>query len=323
MRRPARAGAAACALAMVLGACTRAPVAVPTASPTPSPVASSSAPSFVATSTPGASRAPAFDAVATLGFARALASRYPSREATSKAYEDAAVYVRDQLGGSMSAFRVRAGRVNGVAARAGTTYNVYAYSPPSMSYDPRAPHLVVGGHLDTVPGTAGANDNGSGVAMVIELSKLVHAFAPKLPVVFVAFGAEERRRQSSSSSQLASGSRAYLDSLSAEERRAIVGAVVLDMVGWGSRVHVLGKGGALTARTLQRARALGIDAFPDTSHYFSDHISFEDRGIPVVWLYGGDDPAFHTPRDVPAHLQRAQVDRIGRLAWDVVRDYEG
>jgi Zn-dependent M28 family amino/carboxypeptidase len=189
---------------------------------------------------------------------------------------------------------------------------------PSLTYDPRKPHLVVGAHLDTVPGTQGANDDASGVGMLIELQHLTAMFSPEIPVEFVIFGAEERRRQSKTQSQFAIGSRAFLSSLPAYERKAIAGALILDMVAVGSRVHVLGKGGALLAGALQRARALKIDAFPDTSQYFSDHVSFQERNIPVVWFYSGDDPAFHTPRDSVAHLQRAEVDRIGRLAWDLI-----
>jgi Zn-dependent M28 family amino/carboxypeptidase len=45
--------------------------------------------------------------------------------------------------------------------------------------------IVVGAHYDTVPGSPGANDNASGVAVLIELA------AMKLPVRFVAFANEE------------------------------------------------------------------------------------------------------------------------------------
>jgi hypothetical protein len=45
--------------------------------------------------------------------------------------------------------------------------------------------IVVGAHYDTVPGTPGADDNASGVAVLIELA------AMKVPVRFVAFANEE------------------------------------------------------------------------------------------------------------------------------------
>jgi hypothetical protein len=45
--------------------------------------------------------------------------------------------------------------------------------------------IVVGAHYDTVPGSPGADDNASGVAVLIELAAL------KVPVRFVAFANEE------------------------------------------------------------------------------------------------------------------------------------
>jgi Zn-dependent M28 family amino/carboxypeptidase len=45
--------------------------------------------------------------------------------------------------------------------------------------------IVVGAHYDTVPGSPGADDNASGIAVLIELA------AMKLPVRFVAFANEE------------------------------------------------------------------------------------------------------------------------------------
>lgn len=291
--------------------------ATPVAQPTRSPVASSASPAS-ASPTPARAR---FDPGAVVRTATVLATRFPRREATTARYARAAAYVRARFGSRarLQRFAVKAGMVDRIAVPAGMTANVI---DEPAGYDPHAPHLVVGAHLDTVPDSPGANDDGSGVALVLELQRLTRLRPPRLPVVFVAFGAEERRRQSPRASQYASGSRAYLDALPASERRAIKEALVLDMVAVGSRVHVLGQGGRLRSLTLSRARALGIDAFFDSSRYFSDNVSFEAAGIPAVWFYSGDDPALHTPRDTPSRLQRAEVDRVGRLAWDVIQDPE-
>ncbi|MGH8726542.1 MAG: M28 family peptidase, partial [Burkholderiales bacterium] len=49
--------------------------------------------------------------------------------------------------------------------------------------------IVVGAHYDTVPGSPGADDNASGVAVLIELAALMKNEA--LPIRFVAFANEE------------------------------------------------------------------------------------------------------------------------------------
>jgi Peptidase family M28 len=51
--------------------------------------------------------------------------------------------------------------------------------------------LLIGAHYDTVPGCPGANDNTSGVAALLELSRLFASIEPALTVRFVAFVNEE------------------------------------------------------------------------------------------------------------------------------------
>ncbi len=51
--------------------------------------------------------------------------------------------------------------------------------------------LLIGAHYDSVFGSPGANDNGSGVAALLELSRLFSGIAPVASVRFVAFTNEE------------------------------------------------------------------------------------------------------------------------------------
>ena len=51
--------------------------------------------------------------------------------------------------------------------------------------------ILVGAHYDSVKGCPGANDNGSGIAALLELSKLFAQTDPKVTVRFVAFVNEE------------------------------------------------------------------------------------------------------------------------------------
>jgi Zn-dependent M28 family amino/carboxypeptidase len=51
--------------------------------------------------------------------------------------------------------------------------------------------IIVGAHYDSVVGAPGANDNGSGVAAVIELARLIAAEQPARTLRFVAFVNEE------------------------------------------------------------------------------------------------------------------------------------
>lgn len=52
--------------------------------------------------------------------------------------------------------------------------------------------LVIGAHYDSVRDCPGANDNGSGVAALLELALLLRDYKPKLPIHFVTFVNEEQ-----------------------------------------------------------------------------------------------------------------------------------
>jgi len=51
--------------------------------------------------------------------------------------------------------------------------------------------VIVGGHYDTVPGSPGANDNGSGVAATLALARAFAGSSPERTLRFVAFVNEE------------------------------------------------------------------------------------------------------------------------------------
>src|SRR5947207_12598897 len=229
---------------LILAACTSAPVAKP--SPTPSLTPSRTAPPSASAPT-----LPVFSATNVVRSIRELVTRAPYREAASAAYRVAVGIVGRRFKSfgytvRYLPFPVPAGKVNLIPVRAGTSQDVIA---TPAGYDPRKPHLVVGGHLDTVPNTPGANDDASGPAVILELARLARLSPTRMPVVFVAFGAEERRRQSSTQSEYALGSKAYIAAMSRNRARALKGMINIDMVGAGSDVQIIGSTGSIVATT--------------------------------------------------------------------------
>ncbi|MEM1169291.1 MAG: M20/M25/M40 family metallo-hydrolase [Cyanobacteria bacterium P01_H01_bin.35] len=53
------------------------------------------------------------------------------------------------------------------------------------------PPILIGAHYDTVPGTPGADDNATGVAVLLELAREFYSQPLKYPVSLVAFDMEE------------------------------------------------------------------------------------------------------------------------------------
>jgi Zn-dependent M28 family amino/carboxypeptidase len=87
--------------------------------------------------------------------------------------------------------------------------------------------LVIGAHYDTVIGTPGADDNASGVAVLLEISRLTALNPIQRTVHFVAFGLEEppvfRTKKM--------GSYIYAKSLK-DEGIKVYGMISLEMVGY-------------------------------------------------------------------------------------------
>jgi aminopeptidase S len=83
---------------------------------------------------------------------------------------------------------------------------------------------VVGGHLDSVEDGPGINDNGSGVAAILETAKWMKekGITPVNRVVFAFWGAEENDLD---------GSRHYVDELSKAEKNRIGAYLNVDMAG--------------------------------------------------------------------------------------------
>ncbi|MFY9589036.1 MAG: M28 family metallopeptidase [Actinomycetota bacterium] len=299
--------------AFLISACT----GEPAAGPTPSPSASSSSPS--PSPRPVVAR---FDAGRALAHDRVLAVTIGSREAASPAYVRASRYVGSVFasfgyGVTQQRVPVPSGKSQGVPVNAGFTRNVIAVPP---GFDPLAPHLVVGAHLDTVTPSPGGNDNGSGVAVMLELARLASIGRTAMPVVWIAFGGEERRRPGMSGATY--GSRYYLARLSAAEKKAIHGMIAIDMVGNGPRAlicHERITGDEIIDALLASARKLKLPAAERiVLGTFSDHAPFERAGYTVGWLWSGEHATLHTPRDTFAIVQRSSLDRIGRITWDTL-----
>jgi aminopeptidase YwaD len=188
--------------------------------------------------------------------------------------------------------------------------NVVAELPGSR---PGAGSVIFGAHLDSVAAGPGANDNGSGSAVVLELAHELAQRSPSerpLTVRFVLFGAEELGLY---------GSRFYVSSLADADRAAILGTINLDMVGVGDAWR-FGGTEDLVQRALGAADELGQRALPlrGALSGASDHASFLDAGIPAVFLYRVEDPTYHTANDRAELVDPTALTQAGTIALDIL-----
>jgi hypothetical protein len=202
----------------------------------------------------------------------------------------------------------------------GTSANVVAL-PPGL--DPATQrYLLVGGHYDTVPTSPGANDNASGVAVLLEVARILSARPAKLPVAFVVFGGEEGRPGPKHLSL--AGSLHYTEVMPEAERRNLVAMLNLDMIGHGDAVLStmrINMKKEMHQRLLKLAAELGVPAREYFTPQMSDSVPFASHGIETGWLWTGVESAYHSPKDTVEKITPESLDWAGRLALAVIRSY--
>ena len=181
--------------------------------------------------------------------------------------------------------------------------------------------LVVSAHYDHLGMMGkdtyfpGANDNASGVALLLELAAYYARpeNQPACSVVFLLFGAEEAGLV---------GSRYFVTHPLVPLPR-IKFLVNLDLLGTGEEGATV-VNGKIYEPAYQRLAALN-----DAHHYLprltargraanSDHFPFSEAGVPAFFLYTrGGSPAYHDVHDVPAALSLASF----AGAFELVRDF--
>ncbi len=207
--------------------------------------------------------------------------------------------------------------------------------------------VVIGAHYDTVSGCPGANDNGSGVAALLELARLLGDARPLRTIRLVAFANEEPPFFLSKDM----GSRHYA-ALTRKRQEKVVAMLSLETMGYyrdelGSQqypfpfslfypdtANFIAFVGNVRSQHLVR-RAIG--SFRRHAHFpsqgiavpsfipgiaWSDHWSFWQEGYPAIMV---TDTAFyryapyHTPADTPEKLN---YERMARVVTGLARTIE-
>jgi hypothetical protein len=179
---------------------------------------------------------------------------------------------------------------------------------------------IVMAHTDSVPPAPGADDNASGVGVLVALAPRLMALRPRCDVWLVATGAEERPYTGRPDHL---GAAALVRRVTREHRRRDLRlAFSLDEVGRGGRFFLQSPHPRprprVEGRILRAARAAKVRVrfAPDSGTGNSDHREFELSGLPGAKLgpWGGDEPCRHTRCDTWRRLQPRTLNRALALA---------
>ncbi|MET0516853.1 MAG: M20/M25/M40 family metallo-hydrolase [Nitrospiraceae bacterium] len=221
-----------------------------------------------------------------------------------------------------------------------TYHNVVATLPAQ-----KQPPLIIAAHYDTVEQSPGADDNASGLAVLLETARALCRTPRRRPIRFIAFCLEEEDLL---------GSRAYV-ALLEKTRQSILGVIVLECVGYtrseagsqrtpphlpisipsiGDFLGVVGNEASrhLVTAIISCGRAtvpslkmipLTVpgkgDLLPDTRR--SDHAAFWDQGYPAVMLTDTANyrnPHYHQPSDTIETLDLDFLSHMVPLLVEVV-----
>lgn len=189
-----------------------------------------------------------------------------------------------------------------------TSHNVIATKKAHKNHD-TGQIIYIGSHHDSVPGAPGASDNASGVAVNLEIARVISNMQTDTEIRFLTFGAEEIGLL---------GSRHYVSTLTEDEKDRSVGMFNFDMVGSknagdmimftvdGQRNVVTDTGASASVRVSKPLTYGQVGR--------SDHQPFHDAGIPAAaYSYAPLEPQYHQPTDTIEHISKERMENMARI----------
>ncbi len=198
--------------------------------------------------------------------------------------------------------------------------------------------VIIGAHYDTRPVAdhdpdpsnwdkpiPGANDGASGVAVILELARILPDDAAS-DVKFVLFDAEDSGNVNGWPWII--GSTYYANSMSESEINRTRAVIILDMIG-DTDLNIKREGYStptLVDTIWGIASHLGYGSeFQNVTGYkmLDDHRPFLDLNIPTVDIIDFDYPYWHTLQDTPEHCSAASLEAVGRTIESFLKYYKG
>ena len=217
--------------------------------------------------------------------------------------------------------------------------NIIARFNPDASFQ-----TIISAHWDTRPWAdqednrrdrnqpiIGANDGASGVAVLLELAKIMGETPPPIGVNLVFFDGEDLGVPGENETYC-QGSRYFAKNLPIPRPDE---AINLDMVG-DKQLHIpvekysLEYNPNLVRYLWGRADDMGLDAFDITPQYaiYDDHVRLHEiAGIPAINLIDFKYPNpyanfWHTMNDVPENCSAESLGQVGKLMVDYIYNRE-
>lgn len=190
--------------------------------------------------------------------------------------------------------------------------------------------IVIGGHIDSAgPEIPGADDNGSGSAVVMELARVLGKRTMQSTLVFACFGGEEQGLE---------GSKYFVDHFA--DIDSVMLMLNIDMANGLGIIDIDGDTHGRSAppwlirAAFEEFYNLGYENLRYPTHAFalnytplagagSDHESFLEKGIPAVDFTTDPSKPIHTPQDNFENFDPHGLKRSGDVVLKLVERFDG
>lgn len=182
-------------------------------------------------------------------------------------------------------------------------------------------NIVIGAHYDHLGVNdagnfyPGADDNASGIAVLLELSEVLNKnLIPDRNIVFIAFAGEENDRK---------GSKYYLNNYKKYPATKCIGMINLDTVGRlrENKLFVIGINSAKEwldiLEPICNKINLKIEVVQEEINS-SDQASFHEKGIPAIQLFTGPHVDYHRTTDTVDKINLEGLLKIAYVAKEVI-----
>ncbi len=160
-------------------------------------------------------------------------------------------------------------------------------------------HVLLGAHYDSKPPSPGADDNGSGTVVLLELARRLALGIPSGPRVTIAFFGAEEFLLGGGGDDHHFGSRLLAAEM--EEAGNLPDLMVsADMIGVGDRIVAatyLDTDPAAALLLQDAASRLGVSVTIERRGDISDHEAFARAGVPAAFFWRPDNPDYHLATD--------------------------
>lgn len=160
----------------------------------------------------------------------------------------------------------------------------------------------------------GADDNASGVSILLELAAALAGTGPDRSVVFVAFTGEEDGKR---------GSRHYVANEKHYPMEKCIGMLNLDTVGRLGKKKLLVLGADSAKEWVHILRGAGFVTGVDVETVSerldsSDQMSFQDAGVPAIQLFSGPHTDYHRPTDTTDKIDADGLVKVASVAKEII-----